>query len=581
MGDLIMTRLLLSLLICASLYGFQDSPKQEPQKKDTSAPDQTKAPPGDKTGHLTGHLYDQTGKPLGDVRVTLISKSPDTHVEVISSADKGAYDSGEIPQGSYEVRFEKSGYATEVIPALPLTAAMQQRDATLCRGCVNGQPCGLASGGWAAALLVAAFVLSILGWRWHNIMCPNRALLLSRAADVKRRLDAAGVMDERVKQIENRFQGARHSSGEFWDFFFWSRGEENAAFSTLHYIEVDLIDELPEERINSRLATMLSVLSQSEDGVAKDFAKRIDRALDQRGDSSLSFRRALLVEAQYYQYTSSDTYYATMTGWQNKSIWLTVVGLCLIGVLSAVVGRNVLFVAGAAGGFLSRLMQQLKRAKVPSDYGASWSTLFLSPVVGALAGWFGVLMISAGTSTGLLGSPLKFVDFDEPCLVGTMVGAFLMGFSERLFDGIIKKFEDQIDSREQAAKRPGESPAGQSLPPGPDLSLSPRSGAAGTRVKVALRNPKADQVDGIELISPKGDSLTGANFERSPDSVTFSVPANAVVGKYRVSLVMQGQKRETSEQFEVTASAGSGSIAPPPGPVAPSGGAAPGARLRN
>jgi hypothetical protein len=446
------------------------------QTKDSQAEPKSAAPDANDTkltsGRIIGHVYDISGKPLGDVRITLLTRDPETHRETRSSSDKGkegSYDTGDLPAGTYDLNFEKIGFGSEVIRSVKLTTASQIVDATLCKGCIGGKPCGLASDGWVSWLLVGVFVVSICAWRWHNIMAPNRSLLLSRAADVRKRADAAGISDERIKDIEARFKSGPKAA----DFFFWSRGEENAAFSTLHFIELDLLEKLPEDRVNARLATARSFLSQSDEGVAKDFVKRIDNAMDASAANTPVSRKELLFEVQYYQYGASDTDYATMTSWQNKALWLTVIGLSLIAMLSVAADRNVLFVAGAAGGFLSRLMQQLKRAKVPSDYGASWSTLFLSPVVGALTGWFGVLMITVATDKGFLGEQLRFASFDEPCAVGTLFAAFLMGFSERLFDGIVKRFEDQIDQKEAAATKPGDAPSGPAAaPPGPSLNIT-------------------------------------------------------------------------------------------------------------
>ena len=83
---------------------------------------------------------------------------------------------------------------------------------------------------------------------------------------------------------------------------------------------------------------------------------------------------------------------ASSMSWQNKSVWRIGCGLIFIVVLSAAVGQGPLLLAGAVGGLLSRLSRSLQRADVPTDYGASWTTLFLSPVVGAMAGWSGVLL---------------------------------------------------------------------------------------------------------------------------------------------------------------------------------------------
>src|SRR5208283_1190086 len=96
--------------------------------------------------------------------------------------------------------------------------------------------------------------------------------------------------------------------------------------------------------------------------------------------------------------------------------------------------------------------------------GASWSTLFLSPVLGALSGWFGVLLIQFASDPqfGLVGGPLKMITWDNPYAAGTLFGAFMLGFSERLFDGLVSRLEAQIDKKEEAARK---DPAAPGTPP--------------------------------------------------------------------------------------------------------------------
>ena len=69
-------------------------------------------------------------------------------------------------------------------------------------------------------------------------------------------------------------------------------------------------------------------------------------------------------------------------------------GLVIMGALISL-GYEVLLLAGAVGGVLSRLQRELVRRDVPSDYGLSWSVLFLSPVSGALSAWAGVLLLQS------------------------------------------------------------------------------------------------------------------------------------------------------------------------------------------
>jgi hypothetical protein len=136
-------------------------------------------------------------------------------------------------------------------------------------------------------------------------------------------------------------------------------------------------------------------------------------------------------------------------------VWLAGVGCGLIVLLAAAVGNPVLFIAGATGGFLSRLARTLKRADVPTDYGASWTTLFLSPIVGALSGWFGILLIVvlADSRLNVLGTAFQGVKWCCPLTPIPLGLAFALGFSERLFDGIMSGLENKVDSDLASSKK--------------------------------------------------------------------------------------------------------------------------------
>jgi hypothetical protein len=159
--------------------------------------------------------------------------------------------------------------------------------------------------------------------------------------------------------------------------------------------------------------------------------------------------RALLSEALGLLYDRTDTDFATLVSWHNKTVWLVGTGLLLIVSLAAALQHEVLFLVGATGGLLSRLSRSLQRADVPTDYGASWTTLFLSPVVGALAGWSGVLLIVVAVELNVLGAVFK-LDWCNPYAPLALGLAFLLGFSERAFDGILGQLEDKVQSQKAA-----------------------------------------------------------------------------------------------------------------------------------
>ena len=186
-----------------------------------------------------------------------------------------------------------------------------------------------------------------------------------------------------------------------------------------------------------------STLSAASDPLARQTPELAARIALNVASIPLARWRALLFEATQLIYDSRDTNYDSLASWQNKAIWLVGCGILVVVTLSAALPNAIFFIVGAAGGFLSRLARELKREHVPTDYGASWSTLFLSPVVGAIAGWAGLLLAIMLARLGILGSALQLNWHDplEPVALGM---AFLLGFSERAFDTVLSKLEDGI-----------------------------------------------------------------------------------------------------------------------------------------
>jgi hypothetical protein len=182
-------------------------------------------------------------------------------------------------------------------------------------------------------------------------------------------------------------------------------------------------------------------------------ADRIRQAL--AADPALPINRwkALLAEALGFLYDRTDTNFANLISWHSKTVWLIWCGLLLMVALAGALQHEVLFLVGATGGLLSRLSRSLYRADVPTDYGASWTTLFLSPVVGALAGWSGILLVALGVELNVLGQVFRF-DWCNPYCPLVLGLAFLLGFSERAFDGILTQLEQKVQAQQGATQPP-------------------------------------------------------------------------------------------------------------------------------
>jgi len=175
----------------------------------------------------------------------------------------------------------------------------------------------------------------------------------------------------------------------------------------------------------------------------------------QKPDSRV--QRALLKEFLAALYDVRDTRYARLLTLHNKAAWLLLVGLGLGVALGSFapglpngldLGTGLLL--GFLGGVLSRLLRVVATKELPTDYGAYWVPLFLAPVLGALGAVGGYLVFLALVEAKVLGEGLKPL-LSPPAAYGLLV---VLGFSERLLEGLTKRLEDQaLKQEDQALKQ--------------------------------------------------------------------------------------------------------------------------------
>ena len=424
---------------------------------------------------VQGHVFSSDGSRLSGATVTI--EGPSRYVEVTESGtDPGHYASPELAAGSYAITVKKDGFAPKIARPVVVNAESRVVDFVLdveCASCraEDGNRQGRLNGQWTLQV-VLLFLASIWLVRWHNIARPNRELLKAEIQKAAVRFEnetgaapAAYLQGLLTAATDSMKWHPWHTT---WDFLFWSRGQEITGWSRIHEFQTASIGLLatasPVETIRARLQAIELDLIDSDKTHAKTIAGNIKDALETKPPLGVEVLRALLVEAATYANDEDVNECAQLVGWQTKAVWLAGVGCSLLVVLAYAVGNPVLFIAGASGGYLSRLGRTLKRADVPTDYGASWTTLFLSPIVGALSGWFGILLIVvlADSKMQVLGAAFQAVKRCCPLAPFTLGLAFALGFSERLFDGIISSLEDKVDSDKAASTKPQQPTSGVS-----------------------------------------------------------------------------------------------------------------------
>lgn len=463
----------------------------------------------------------------------------------------------ELLPGTYDLTLTGRFYEAETTSGVTLSAGqVKQIELSLIKEDTAVHP--------MVRLLPLIFLVSIWLIRWNNIAKPSRLGVIAQLSDLEGQFPPgsryAEALGAALAQLRQKVA--------VLDWLFWSRGQEIAGWNLAHKAELALLEDPAHtslDKINARLATAEQRLSEVDKSAARSLSHRVSVELDcDSAKVSEPARRQLLIEASAYLFDEGDTGFAALTSWQNKSFWLTLVGIALISAICFTEGHASLFLAGAVGGFLSRLTRELKRADVATDYGASWSTLFLSPVAGAISGWFGValVMLMTDPTVGVLGGPLKVINWDSANVAATLAAAFVLGFSERLFDRIVAQLDSAIDKRKDDTQKttPKTSPAQRGAAAAAAdkpvvAALAPNPVAAGGEVAVLLEGLDPARVTGVVLSAPAGDRPP-LDPRLDEGQLKFTVAADTTPGTYRLVLLtpdLDPQRTETDQELTVTA----------------------------
>ena len=267
------------------------------------------------------------------------------------------------------------------------------------------------------------------------------------------------------------------------EWFFWSRGREIGAWTRLHEVERQLVAFLvPEARVLERAVTAEADLrrvtgSFSAAALADRMRVTLQQILSRENPYPvdphvMEHLKQQLAEALTILYGESDKKFSALMEWTNKAMWLVYLSLLVIAVVGLVFHHEELFLVGAAGGLMSRMARSLFREDVPSDYGASWTTLFLSPLLGAISAWFGIALIMWLVEMDVLDDELfGIIDWNagmDAIVIGT---AFALGFSERLFTSLLSSVEGKVTTALTSASTSGPAPP-------PPITPAAASGAA-------------------------------------------------------------------------------------------------------
>jgi hypothetical protein len=348
----------------------------------------------------------------------------------------------DLPPGHYDLSLSAEGYEYEFVSGITLEGneiKIQSFALTVAE-----------SSRLAVVLLPLLFLAGIGLIRWHIVAKPTRLdVMLS------------------IRYIEGRFPGGSQGLNglrlaqeelERWSVLerlFWSGAHEMASWKLVHGAELALLEEAPPEKIDVRLASAEQLLSDIGKSSAKSLAHRVSAELKRQGSKiNKEARRQLLIEATGYIFDASEADFAASMSSQSKAFWMSLVGIGVIEMLGYLEGHVSLLLAGAIGGFLSHLIRESRHAETPTENRASWSVLFLSPIVGALCGWVGValIMFLSSPDVGVLGGPAKVINWDSGNVGAVLAAAFVLGFSERLFLRLVTQAEGFISKETEVSK---------------------------------------------------------------------------------------------------------------------------------
>jgi hypothetical protein len=506
---------------------------------------------------ISGRVTDPNAHPLAGGIVKIYNQNALTQIVVgigTNENDLGQYRSPLIVCGAkYTLRVERDGYATYFRQDLFLTGKVTA-DVELYPQYFFLQ--------WfeplVAGLLAGLFFFSVIVVRWNNIALLDQSQLRAEVAATRTSLllETDKAKSEETKELNKELDEAIKAFSlprrfKLFDILFWTRGDEIAAWTRVREVQRQLINLWPSdvtERLRARLQVAEQTLRADASPSAQALAALIAQSLASESPAQDRWKQ-LLLEALNFIYTKREEDFGALTIWQSKAAWLALIACTFIVATVAAQGGGMLFLAGAVGGYMSRLARALQAKDIPTDYGASWNTLFLSPLLGALAGFFGVLLLQGLGSSGLL-QGLGLADtgakpnLAQASTLTLAALAFILGFSERLFNSLI----DAVD------KPPSTAGAGAAAmvsvappPPRPATSvrdISPSPAKPGESITVTGTGLEPAKVDGVEL-RDQGNSqiaLPAGTTTQAPEQIRFQLPPTLANGKYMVMIKVRDAK---------------------------------------
>jgi hypothetical protein len=321
--------------------------------------------------------------------------------------------------------------------------------------------------GWGLMLL-GAYLLLVIMARWIYIARSNVVWTDAQAAAITWRLSmleahggtgngqapaTAPSLQPLLDHIRPKNNSTSRENGfksQLGDVFGWNGSRQIAQWVAMHEAERLALPALGHEQLVARLERARGQLAElpqprreAWDYVICTLLARKDEPDREQLDRDYC---AYLDEVLGEIYEASNGNAIQLSGLYNRATWIILVSLLPLAVLAGF-GFGMLLVAGAIGGLVSRMHRLVFSTRIPVTYGSSWGPLFCAPVLGALAAWAGLVLISLLQKAGVLhlaALQTSLADLRAPTAAVLGV-AILLGISERFLLRLEKQAEAVID----------------------------------------------------------------------------------------------------------------------------------------
>ena len=295
--------------------------------------------------------------------------------------------------------------------------------------------------------LCSAYAALVLLSLWRLVWVPMRKSIQGaiKALTIEIESLAQPVSTEAVTSAKKLLDEARSQiDAKHW-VWGWSGEYGMAAWNMYRRAELLMTSAWPQERIRAELVRMADELAKPARAAHANLLTALKGRLEASAPANDARDRNLLYEAMQVLQAEEEASESGMATRYNKTKWLVGGALLLLLLAGLGLGKPQFMLTGAVGGFLSRMGRAVQTDDDSPADDVRWPTHFLSPLLGALTGWSGLLVFQVLSTFHVLGDAFKDLSWDDANTL-SMGMSLVFGFSERLFDSVVQKVEGKASA---------------------------------------------------------------------------------------------------------------------------------------